>query len=47
VENIIYHGATATLARIQIDGRPAPEDLATIRSGNPRIISIELTEVEK
>jgi D-3-phosphoglycerate dehydrogenase len=47
VENIIYHGATATLARIHLDGRPAPEDLAAIRSGNPHIISIELTEVEK
>ena len=47
VENIIYHGATATLARIHLDGRPAPEDLAAIRSGNPHIISIELTEVDK
>jgi D-3-phosphoglycerate dehydrogenase len=47
VENIIYHGATATLARIHLDGRPAPEDLAAIRSGNPHIISVELTEVEK
>ena len=47
VENIIYPGAKATLARIHLDGRPAPEDLAAIRSGNPHIISIELTEVEK
>ncbi|HEX5818400.1 MAG TPA: NAD(P)-dependent oxidoreductase [Gemmatimonadales bacterium] len=47
VENIIYHGATATLARIHLDGRPAPEDLAAIRSGNPHIISVELTEVDK
>ena len=47
VENIIYHGATATLARIHLDGRPAPEDLAAIRSGNPHIISVELTEIEK
>jgi D-3-phosphoglycerate dehydrogenase len=47
VENIIYHGATATLARIHLDGRPAPEALAAIRSGNPHIISLELTEIEK
>jgi D-3-phosphoglycerate dehydrogenase len=47
VENIIYHGATATLARIHLDGRPAPEDLSAIRSGNPHIISVELTEVDK
>jgi D-3-phosphoglycerate dehydrogenase len=47
VENIIYHGATATLARIHLDGRPAPEALSAIRSGNPHIISLELTEIEK
>ncbi len=47
VENIIYHGATATLARIHLDGRPAPEALQAIRSGNPHIISVELTEIER
>lgn len=47
VENIIYHGATATLARVHLDGRPAPEHIAAIRSGNPHIISVELTEVDK
>ncbi|MCU0620766.1 MAG: NAD(P)-binding domain-containing protein [Gemmatimonadales bacterium] len=47
VENIIYHGATATLARVHLDGRPAPEDIAAIRTGNPHIISVELTEVDK
>ena len=47
VENIIYHGATATLARIHLDGRPAPEALQAIRSGNTHIISLDLTEIEK
>ncbi|MBP2648188.1 MAG: D-isomer specific 2-hydroxyacid dehydrogenase, NAD-binding [Gemmatimonadetes bacterium] len=47
VENIIYHGATATLARIHLDGRPAPEQLQAIRSGNSHIISLDLTEIEK
>jgi D-3-phosphoglycerate dehydrogenase len=47
VENIIYHGATATLARIHLDGRPAPEALQAIRSGNPHIISLDLMEIDK
>ncbi len=47
VENIIYHGATATLARIHLDGRPAPEQLQAIRSGNAHIISLDLTEIDK
>ena len=47
VENIIYHGATATLARIHLDGRPAPEQLQAIRSGNSHIISLDLTEIDK
>ena len=47
VENIIYHGATATLARIHLDGRPAPEALQAIRSGNSHIISLDLTEIER
>jgi D-3-phosphoglycerate dehydrogenase len=47
VENIIYHGATATLARIHLDGRPAPEALQAIRSGNTHIISLDLTEIER
>ena len=47
VENIIYHGATATLARIHLDGRPAPEELQAIRSGSSHIISLDLTEIDK
>lgn len=45
VENIIYHGAQATLARIHTDSQPAGDALALIRSGNPDIISVELTEI--
>lgn len=46
VENIIYHGAQATLARIHLDGEPTNGALERIRSGNPDIISVELTEVD-
>jgi D-3-phosphoglycerate dehydrogenase len=46
VENIIYHGAHATLARIHLDGRPDPGSLSRIREGNPDIISAELSAID-
>ena len=45
VENIIYHGAQATLARIHLDGQPETAALARIRDGNPDIISAELSAI--
>jgi D-3-phosphoglycerate dehydrogenase len=45
VENIIYHGAHATLARIHLDGQPEAGALARIRDGNPDIISAELSAI--
>jgi D-3-phosphoglycerate dehydrogenase len=46
VENIIYHGAQATLARIHLDGAPGNGALERIRSGNADIISVELNEID-
>ena len=46
VENIIYHGAQATLARIHLDGVPDDGALERIRSGNADIISVELREID-
>ena len=46
VENIIYHGAQATLARIHLDGEPETAALDRIRSGNEHIISAELSELD-
>jgi hypothetical protein len=46
VENIIYHGAHATLARIHLDGQPDPGSLNKIRDGNPDIISAELSLID-
>jgi D-3-phosphoglycerate dehydrogenase len=46
VENIIYHGAQATLARIHLDGAPANGAIEAIRGGNEHIISVELTEID-
>jgi D-3-phosphoglycerate dehydrogenase len=45
VENIIYHGAQATLARIHLDGQPESAALTRIREGNPDIISAELSTI--
>jgi len=46
VENIIYHGAEATCARIHLDSGPGPTALDLIRTGNPHIISVDLTEID-
>jgi D-3-phosphoglycerate dehydrogenase len=46
VENIIYHGAQATLARIHLDGVPDAGALERIRGGNQDIISVELSEID-
>jgi D-3-phosphoglycerate dehydrogenase len=46
VENIIYHGAHATLARIHLDAGPGAEALEAVRRANENIISVELTEID-
>ena len=46
VENIIYHGAQATLARIHLDGAPNNGALERIKAGNTDIISVELSEID-
>ncbi|MEO8089146.1 MAG: NAD(P)-dependent oxidoreductase [Gemmatimonadales bacterium] len=46
VENIIYHGAQATLARIHLDGQPEEAALKRIKEGNTDIISAELSELD-
>lgn len=45
VENISYHGAVASLARIHLDTRPGEAQLDAIRSGNPHVISVELSSL--
>jgi D-3-phosphoglycerate dehydrogenase len=41
-ENVVFEGAEAAVARINIDAAPAPELLAAIRSGNEHIIDVQL-----
>lgn len=45
VENIIYYGALATIARIHVDREPGAEAMAAIRTGNEHIISVELASI--
>jgi len=47
VENIIYHGAKATLARVHLSSRPDDAALAAIRDGNSDIISVDLTAIDR
>lgn len=42
VENIIYHGAQATLARIHLSAEPSHEAMQEIRNGNPHILSADV-----
>lgn len=46
VENIIYHGAKATLARVHLDSAPDAAALEAIRGGNSHIISVDLTAID-
>jgi D-3-phosphoglycerate dehydrogenase len=45
VENIIYYGALATIARIHVDREPPTEAVSAIRAGNEHIISVELASI--
>jgi D-3-phosphoglycerate dehydrogenase len=44
MENIIYDGAQAACARIQLDEPPKPEHISAIRA-NDDVLSIELTQI--
>jgi D-3-phosphoglycerate dehydrogenase len=44
-ENIIFEGAHAAVARINLDGAPSQALLARMSSGNPEIISLQLVTI--
>ena len=46
VENIIYHGAQATLARIHLDTQPDQAAMDAIASGNADVIKVDLSRLE-
>jgi D-3-phosphoglycerate dehydrogenase len=41
-ENIVFEGAEAAVARINLDGAPAPELCQQIKSGNPDVLDLQL-----
>jgi D-3-phosphoglycerate dehydrogenase len=46
VENIIYHGAQATLARIHLSAQPETGAMQEIRNGNPHILSADVRPID-
>ena len=44
-ENVIFAGAEAAVARINLDGRPSDAVLALITSGNEHVLSVQLVEL--
>jgi D-3-phosphoglycerate dehydrogenase / 2-oxoglutarate reductase len=45
MENVIYDGALAASARIQLDTPPSPDDLDRIRASCEEILSVDLTNI--
>jgi D-3-phosphoglycerate dehydrogenase len=45
VQNVIFEGAAAASCRIQLDAEPSAPLLASIQSGHPDIIGLELLKI--
>ena len=46
-ENIVFDGAEAAIARINLDGAPTEALLDAIRSGNEDILSVQLVAIQR
>jgi D-3-phosphoglycerate dehydrogenase / 2-oxoglutarate reductase len=46
-ENVIFEGADAAVARINLDGNPAPALLEAIERGNPDILSLQIIDIAR
>jgi D-3-phosphoglycerate dehydrogenase / 2-oxoglutarate reductase len=46
-ENIVFDGASAAMARIQVDQAPAEETLAAIRAGSEDILDMKLVAIPR
>ena len=44
-ENVVFEGAQAAVARIHVDGEPAPALVETIRTGHADILDVRLVRV--
>jgi D-3-phosphoglycerate dehydrogenase len=45
MENIVFEGAAAAVARINLDNAPSEAILNRIRSGSPDIIELDLIQL--
>ena len=46
MENIVFEGAAAAVARINLDNAPTKESLSKLQTGNPDIIELDLLELK-
>ena len=44
-ENVIFEGAHAAVARINLDGEPSPAILESIQNGNADILNMQLVRL--
>jgi D-3-phosphoglycerate dehydrogenase len=44
-ENIVFAGAEAAVARINLDGAPAPALCDKIKSGNPDVLDLQVVKL--
>ena len=44
-ENVVFEGAQAAVARINLDRRPNDDVLALITSGNEDVLSVQIVEL--
>jgi D-3-phosphoglycerate dehydrogenase len=44
-ENIIFDGAEAAVARINLDGRPPDATLEQVRAGHPDVLDLQLVKL--
>jgi len=45
MENIVFEGAEAAVARINLDNAPSQESLRKLEAGNPDIIELDLLKL--
>jgi D-3-phosphoglycerate dehydrogenase len=46
MENIVFEGAAAAVARINLDNAPAKETLGKLKASNPDIIELDLLDLK-
>jgi D-3-phosphoglycerate dehydrogenase len=46
MENIVFEGAEAAVARINLDNAPSRDVLDQLRAGNPDVIELDLLQLK-